>query len=290
MSYVIVAVVQKVLKPKKKGEVKTTWECPSCLCSNPLTVDRCSSCKFSTGFKTKEKADRTRWNCGACAALNFFPDIICYRCNVPEGFTKNTKAQQLYSKIKNQAKKIKKSKNLPSVFPGPGKSQKNTWACMACGTLNNYPNTACFKCEVPESFKMKKDIDWGTTNNYEFSQDVEGDILKDYDYRLKVDLPTFGGLDLNRLAAQGDTIDENTFYHASAEERVDEVDESNDPDGLDRALDNAFGDGWLSDDERFLGEKFMGDGWLSDQDDDSNPIRREKNTRRDSGAIVASLF
>jgi len=192
-------------------------------------------------------------------------------------------------KKKDQSKQ--KSKKLPSAFPGPGKSQKNTWTCMACGLLNIYPDHACAKCNVPEGFKMKKKINWGTNTNLfsQDDQDVEGSVFGNYDYRLQVDLPTFGGLDLNPLAAQGDTLDENTFYHASVEEKqpADDTDETS---NLDRALDKAFGDGWLSDDEGFLGEKFMGDGWLSDKDDDASDQEEQSAIRRDSGVGVASLF
>jgi len=134
---------------------------------------------------------------------------------------------------------------------------------MACGTLNKYPDQKCHQCQVPEGFDMKKDIDWG--HNI-WGEDKQEDIDYDkFNFRLQVDLPTFSGLDLNRIAAEGEQIDRNLFFHDETAEKVT-------PERIDRVLDQAFGDGWLSDDERFLGNNFMGDGWLSDDDDDEDGV------------------
>jgi len=131
---------------------------------------------------------------------------------------------------------------------------------MACGKLNNYPDQACSKCQVPEGFEMKKDIDWG--KNIWKGDENQDDVPHDtFDFGLQVDLPTFGGLDLNRIGTEGDQIDRNLFYHD------ENLEEKAADDRWERTLDKAFGDGWLSDDD-FLGDNFMGDGWLCDDDDD----------------------
>jgi len=188
----------------------------------------------------------------------------------------------------------------PSAFPRPDPGQKNQWTCMACGKENNYPDQACSGCRVPEGFEMKKDIDWGKNiwtgdenqkdldwgKNIWTGDENQDDVPHDtFDFRLQVDLPTFGGLDLNQIAAEGDQIDRNLFYHDEAPEEK-AADER-----FDRTLDKAFGDGWLSDDD-ILGDKFMGDGWLSDDDDkpDNKDVPQPQSQLETREILFGTLF
>jgi len=171
---------------------------------------------------------------------------------------------------------------------------------MACGKENNYPDQACSGCRVPEGFEMKKDIDWGKNiwtgdenqkdldwgKNIWTGDENQDDVPHDtFDFRLQVDLPTFGGLDLNQIAAEGDQIDRNLFYHDEAPEEK-AADER-----FDRTLDKAFGDGWLSDDD-ILGDKFMGDGWLSDDDDkpDNKDVPQPQSQLETREILFGTLF